>query len=69
MEVVRKADLSIRQLAECFQCHTNLIHKMIHSGRLKAYRLNGGGPWRIPWAEVERVKAEWMYKPDVDSAL
>lgn len=69
MESVRKGEVSIKQLAEHFQCHTNLIHKMIHSGRLKAYRLNAGGPWRIPWAEVERAKQEWMYKPDTENAL
>lgn len=67
MESVRKSEASIREIAEHFGVHINTIHKMIHSGRLKAFRLCGRGPWYVPWSEVERAK-QW-YKPDTETAL
>lgn len=66
---VKRTDPSITQVAEYFSCGSETIYKLIRSGRLKAYRLGGDGAYRIPWAEVERAKSEWMYKPDLDKAL
>ena len=41
----------------------------IKAGRIKAYRLGETGSYRIPGPEVERVRAEWAYKPDTSAAL
>lgn len=66
---MERREWTIKELAAHFNCHTNLIHKWIHSGKIKGYRLGDNGPWRVSWSEVERVKHEWRLKPDLDKAL
>ena len=58
-----KADYTAPQVAEAFKCSTNTVVNWIKSGRLKAYRLGGTGHWRIPWAEVDRLRDDWTYSP------
>jgi len=65
----RDGDYTVTQVAELFGCGTQAIYNWITSGRLKAYRLGGSGPYRVPAVEVERARAEWIYKPEVGSAL
>lgn len=64
----KKKDQSVSQVAEIFGCNPQTVRNWIASGRIKAYRLGGQTPgkkteFRIPWAEIERVRPEWMYKP------
>ncbi len=59
-----QTDLTIKQAAELFGCSTQTVQAWIKAGRIKAYRLGETGSYRIPGAEVERVRAEWAYKPD-----
>ena len=65
---IRK-DASVTELAEHFDCTAPTVLSWIRSGRLKAYLAGGTGAYRVPWAEVERAKQEWMYKPDTETAL
>ena len=62
-------DLTIKQAAELFGCSGQTVQAWIKAGRLKAYRMGGTGSYRVPLTEVERVRAEWAYKPDTSAAL
>ena len=64
-----QTDLTIKQAAELFGCSTQTVQAWIKAGRIKAYRMGGSGSYRVPWGEVERVRAEWMYKPDTSAAF
>lgn len=64
-----QTDLTVKQAAEIFGCSTQTVQAWIKAGRIKAYRMGGNGSYRVPWAEVERVRAEWDYKPDTSAAL
>ena len=64
-----QTDLTIKQAAELFGCSSQTVQAWIKAGRIKAYRLGETGSYRIPGAEVERVRAEWAYKPDTSAAL
>ena len=64
-----QTDYTIKQAAELFGCSTQTVQAWIKAGRIKAYRLGETGSYRIPGAEVERVRAEWAYKPDTSAAL
>jgi excisionase family DNA binding protein len=64
-----QTDLTIKQAAALFGCSPQTVQAWIKAGRIKAYRMGGIGSYRVPWAEVERVRAEWMYKPDTSAAL
>ena len=58
-------DLTIKEAAALFGCSYQTVQAWIKAGRIKAYRLGETGSYRIPRAEVERVRAEWAYKPDI----
>ena len=62
-------DLTIKQAAKIFGCSSQTVQAWIKAGRIKAYRLGETGSYRIPGAEVERVRAAWAYKPDTSTAL
>ena len=64
-----QTDLTIKQAAKIFGCSPQTVQAWIKAGRIKAYRMGGTGSYRVPWAEVDRVRAEWLYKPDVSAAL
>ncbi len=64
-----QTDLTIKQAAVIFGCSTQTVQAWIKAGRIKAYRLGETGSYRIPGAEVERVRDEWMYKADTSAAL
>ena len=66
---MNQTDLTIKQAAVLFGCSPQTVQAWIKAGRIKAYRMGGTGSYRVPWAEVERVRAEWMCKPDVGAAL
>lgn len=60
-------DQTVAQVAEIFGCASQTVRNWIASGKMKAYQLGGSSRrsvYRIPWAEVERAKSEWMVKPD-----
>jgi len=63
------SDWTVAQVAELFVCNAQTVLNWIASGKLKAYRLGGSGPYRVLAVEVERARAEWVYKPEVGSAL
>ena len=60
-----KRDHTVPEVAQVFQCSPATVTNWIKSGRLRAYRLGGTGHWRIPWAEVDRLRADWTYSPEV----
>ncbi len=64
-----QVDLTIKQVAKLFGCSGQTVQAWIKAGRLKAYRWGGTGSYRVPLTEVERVRAEWAYKPDTSTAL
>lgn len=64
-----RQEWTVADLAKHLQCNKQTIHSWIHSGRLKGYRLGPNGPFRIPAAEVDRIKAEWTYRPNTETAL
>jgi excisionase family DNA binding protein len=68
-KVTTRKDYTVAQVAEQFSCGQQTVLNWISKGRIKAYRLGGDGAYRIPWAEVERAKAEWMYKPEISAAV
>lgn len=65
----QRTDYTIPDAAKVFNCTPNTVAGWITAGKLKAYRLGGTGHFRIPWAELDRVKAEWMASPDTSEAL
>ena len=65
----KKPDQSVSQVAAICGCDAQTVRNWIAAGKIKAYQLGGDGAYRIPWAEVERAKAEWMYKPEISEAL
>lgn len=70
----KKKDQTVTQVAELFGCDAQTVRNWILSGRIRAYRLGGKTPggkaqYRIPWAEVERAKAEWVCRPETSEAL
>ena len=70
----KKQDYSVSEVAEIFGCDVQTVRNLIMRGKIRAYRLGGlpkrtkspgrKAEFRIPWAEVERVRAEWMYQPE-----
>jgi excisionase family DNA binding protein len=62
-------DLTIKQAAKIFGCSSQTVQAWIKAGRIKAYRLGETGSYRIPGAEVERVRESWAYRPDTSTAL
>jgi excisionase family DNA binding protein len=66
-----KHDFTVPQVAKAFSCSAGTVKNWIKQGRIKAYRLGGplGRDWRVPWAEVERLRSEWTYSPNTEQAL
>ena len=56
---------TVPEVAKMMACSNGTVKNWIRQGKLKAYRLGGptGRDYRIPLAEVERIKAEWLYLP------
>lgn len=51
-------DFSPQQLADLVGVHVRTVLNWLHAGTVKAYRLPGHkGMWRIPFAEVERIRS------------
>lgn len=48
-------DLTPEELAEICRVHVSTVRRWINTGRLQAIRLPGG-MYRIPTAEVERLR-------------
>ena len=68
-KAIEKGDYSVRQLAELLGCSVGTIKNRIRSGYIKtAGKLLGGQHWRIPYEEVERIKAE-MHAPETKGEL
>ena len=61
-----RADYTVPKVAEIFKCSPATVASWIKTGRIKAYRLGGNGHWRIPSPEVDRIRAEWTFKPETD---
>lgn len=59
------ADISVKEAAAQFGCSPQTVQAWINAGKLKAYKLGGHGAWRIPQAEIDRVRNEWIQKPEV----
>jgi excisionase family DNA binding protein len=69
--MTEKRDYTVPQVAKEFSCSPGTVKNWIKKGRIKAYRLGGekGRDYRIPWAEVERIRSEWTYSPETETAL
>ena len=69
MENVKSTDYSVRKVAQLMDCTATTVRTLIALGKLRAYKLGGGdGPWRIPQAELDRVRNDWAVKPDTTSS-
>lgn len=66
-----RRDYTVPQAAKVFSCSSGTVKNWIKAGRIKAYRLGGplGRDYRIPWAEVDRLKSEWTYSPETKQTL
>jgi excisionase family DNA binding protein len=64
-----RGDWTISQVAQRFSCAQQTVLNWINAGKIRAYRLGGNGSWRIPASEIERVRAEWVHRPDVRGAI
>ena len=69
--MTERRDYTPSQVAKIMSCATGTVKNWIKQGKLKAYKLGGptGRDYRVPWAEVERIKNEWTYSPETDKAL
>ena len=67
----KRNDYTVPQVAKEFSCSSGTVKNWIKAGRIKAYRLGGetGRDYRIPWAEVDRIRNEWKVSPDTSAAL
>jgi excisionase family DNA binding protein len=64
-----QTDYTIKQAAAMLGCSTQTVVARIKAGRIKACRLGGIGPYRIPADEIEKARSGWPYKPDTSQAL
>ena len=46
--LVEKKVLYVSEVASCLGCSSHVIYKMIHSGKLAAYKDDGAHAWKIP---------------------
>jgi len=67
----KRNDYTVPQVAKEFNCSSGTVKNWIKAGRINAYRLGGetGRDYRIPWAEVDRIRNEWKVSPDTSAAL
>ncbi len=49
-------DITVEELARVLRVHRTSVLRWIELGRVKAYRLPGGGGYRIPAVEVDRIR-------------
>ena len=63
--IAARSDYAVSKVAKMFNCTAGTVTSWIKHGRLTAYRLGGTGHWRVPWAEVERLRADWTYSPKI----
>lgn len=47
---------TVSEAAKELSCHNRTVFNWIHAGKIKAYRVLPKSPWRIPAAEMERLK-------------
>lgn len=67
-ETVRH-DYSVREVARLCACTPETVQAWIAAGKVAAYRLGGDGHYRIPWAELDRVRCEWIVRGAFDGSL
>ena len=67
--IQQRTDYSVPEAAQLMHCSPQTVTRMIVSGRLKAYRVGGDGHYRIPWAELDRVRSAWIVPADVSTAI
>lgn len=62
----KRKDYTVPEVAEIFACSPGTVKNWIKAGKIKAYRLGGeaGRDYRIPWAEVDRLKGKWTVSPE-----
>jgi excisionase family DNA binding protein len=60
------SDYTVPEVAKEFSCSPGTVKNWIKIGRIKAYRLGGenGRDYRVPWAEVDRLKSDWKVSPE-----
>lgn len=46
---------SLQEVAAMFSMSHRTLRDWIRKGKLKAFKLNGNGPWRVPREEVIRI--------------
>ena len=54
--MVKTADVTVDELAQLLRCHKTSVLRWIAGGQVKAFRLPGGGRYRIPHSEVKRLR-------------
>ena len=53
---MEQQDYTVGELAVYFRVHVTTVRRWIARGDLRAIRLPGGGEYRIPAAEVDRIR-------------
>jgi len=68
---IEKHDYTVSQVAKVFSCAPGTVKNWIKTGKVKAYRLGGpqGRDYRVPWAEVDRLRSEWICAPETEQTL
>ena len=56
---------SIRTLAERWDCHPDVVRRLIRAKRLQSFRV--GALIRIAWSEVERYECSGSASPDTEA--
>jgi len=60
MEALAEALLSVREAAGRLGVHENTVRNWVVHGQLNAYKLPGSGFRRIPSADVERLRSQFL---------
>jgi excisionase family DNA binding protein len=60
--MVKTADLTVDELAQLLRCHKTSVLRWIAGGRIDAFRLPGGGGYRISAIEVERIRQPIIHR-------
>jgi excisionase family DNA binding protein len=45
--------LTLDEVCTILKVHINTVYSYISSGNLKAFKLNGNGPWRVSKSDLE----------------
>ncbi len=72
-KAIMRHDYTAPQAARILGCSPNTVKALVGQGKIRAYRIpspiGGEGRLRIPFAELDRVRNEWIVSPDVSTSI